>query len=213
MEPLFAFSKPAKHVEGTTTWHRLALQHPFVLEGTFATAISQGALLNPSSTSSARICLLNSLIAVKGIFSSVPSFAHLSQLAPPWTLLPTRENGSSTWSPIVRWNSPSSLPSSLSLVAVWISRSLIVPELTATPLPSDLIELDGGDGSPECEEVEIPSSEEAVVHLRNKEALRHQARLEVRRLQDAAQEASDRAEAAEEVFLRKYGESVSDDSD
>jgi hypothetical protein len=99
------------------------------------------------------------------------------------------------------------------LTAVWISRSLIVPELTSTPLPSDLIELDGGDASPECEEVEIPSSEEAVVHLRDKEALRHQARLEVRRLQDAAQEASDRAEAAEEVFLRKYGESVSDDSD
>ncbi len=212
MEPLFTFSKPVKHVEDTTTWHRLALQHPFVLEGTFATATSQGSNSNPSSTSSARICLLNSLIAVKGIFSSVPSFAHLSQLAPPWALLPTRDGGSSTWSPIVRWNNPSSLPSSVMLTAVWISRSLIVPELTATPLPSDLIELDG-DAPPECEEVEIPSSEEAVVHLRDKEALRHQARLEVRRLQDTAQEASDRAEAAEEAFLRKYGESVSDDSD
>ena len=212
MESLFVFSKPVKHMEDTTTWHRLALQHPFVLEGTFATATSQGSISNSSSAASARICLLNSLIAVKGIFSSVPSFAHLSQLAPPWILLPTREGGLTTWSPIVRWISPSSLPSSITLTAVWISRSLIVPELTAIPLPSDLIELDG-DVPPECEEVEIPSSEEAVVHLRDKEALRYQARQQVRQLQDAAQEASDRAEAAEEAFLRKYGTSVSDDSD
>jgi hypothetical protein len=213
MEPLFTFSKPVKHVEDSITWHRLALDHPFVVEGSFSTACPQGSHSSSSSLSSTRICLLNSLLATKGIFSSVPSFAHLSQLAPPWTLLPaTSGTGLSTWSPVVRWVSPSTQPSSVTLLAVWISRSLIVPELRATPLPSDLIELDG-DESPECEEVEIPSSEDSVVHLKDRVALQKEARKEVRRLQQAAQEASDLADDAEAAFLRKYGEAVSDDSD
>jgi len=67
---------------------------------------------------------------------------------------------------------------------------------------------------PELEEVEeIGGAAEGLVHLRNLEEVRAEASAEVRRLWKVARTATQVAEAAEEAFFQKYGDSFSDDSD
>jgi hypothetical protein len=67
---------------------------------------------------------------------------------------------------------------------------------------------------PELEEVEeIAGEAEGMVRLRNLEEVRKEASAEVRQLWKLARSATEAAEAAEEAFFKKYGDSFSDDSD
>lgn len=210
------YSTPTRHIEHDISWYRLPLQEAYKLEGTFPTAHARGAI--PSHQTAhvirARNHILQGLLQTNGIFSTPPSFSQINSLAPPWILLPD-----GVWSSILRWKTPSSGSSSFSIevVALWISRSLIVPELVAISTPSTLIDLEWSAPSdhPDLEEVEEiePVSGQEVVHLRNTSVVRMERNREVNRLWRIAQEATEKAEEAEEAFFRTYGESFSEEDD
>jgi hypothetical protein len=94
------------------------------------------------------------------------------------------------------------------VIAIWISRSLIVPELRGT---AGFIELDLS--HPELEEVSEIESSEGMVHLRSLDTVRQKANEHVNYLWRLARTATEDAEAAEEAFFQKYGEPFSEDSD
>jgi hypothetical protein len=210
------FSTPTRHIEQEISWYRLPLQEALKLEGTYPTAHARGAI--PSYQTAhvvrARNHILQGLLQTNGIFSTPPSFSQINSLAPPWILLPD-----GVWSSILRWKTPASGTSSfhIEVVALWISRSLIVPELVASPIPDTLIDLEWitPPAHPDLEEVEEiePVSGEEVVHLRNTSAVRMERNREVQRLWRVARDATEKAEEAEEAFFRTYGESFSEEED
>ena len=186
------FERPIRHLEKDIVWFRVPLRTPYPIEGIFP---------NTAALQTARTLLLQSLIRSKGLFATVPTLQQLGALVPSWTLPD---------SPF-RWTTSRPTGSySVTLTAVWISRSQIVPEWD-----SDVIELDLF--HPELEDFEevneIGEASEGLVHLRNLEEVRDEASAEVRRLWKVARTATEAAEAAEEAFFQKYGESFSDDSD
>ena len=209
------YSTPTRHIEQDISWYRLPLQEAYKLEGTFPTAHARGSI--PSHQTAhiihARNHILQGLLQSKGVFSTQPSFSQINSLAPPWILLPD-----GVWSSILRWKDSSSGSSfTIEVMALWISRSLIVPELKATPAPDTLIDLDWSapPAHPDLEEVETvePVSGQEVVHLRNTNTIRIERNHEVNRLWRIAREATEKAEEAEEAFFRTYGESFSEEDD
>lgn len=188
------FDRPVRHLEKDIVWFRVPLQTPYSIEGVFPT--------NTVALQSARTTLLQSLFRSKGLFATLPTLPQLGSLVSFWTLPEATFRWSST---------PPSGSYSVTLQAVWISRSQIVPEWTATS-HSDVIELDLF--HPDLEEVEeIGGESEGMLQLRNLEEVREEASAEVRRLWKLARTATEAAEVAEEAFFQKYGEPFSDDSD
>jgi hypothetical protein len=185
------FDRPVRHTEDSVQWFRVPLVTPY----TFL----------QDDSSATRTGMLQALLHSKGLFSSVPTLAHLEALAPAW-ILPD-----SSWSPRLRWTSPRPAGVlSLQIHAVWISRSSLVPELEGTVLPSCI---DFDFSSPDLEEVQDVEPVAGMVHLRNLDTVRQEASQAVRQLWSVARQATAAAEAAEEAFFEKYGDSVSDDSD
>ena len=186
------FDRPVRHLEKDIVWFRVPLQEPYAIEGVFPT--------NTTALQAARTLLLQSLLRSKGLFATLPTLSQLGSLVSSWTLPEAS----------FRWTSPPLTDSySVALQAVWISRSQIVPEWKALP---EGIELDLF--HPDLEEVEeIAGDSEGMVRLRNLEEVRKEASAEVRRLWKEARTATEAAEAAEEAFFKKYGDSFSDDSD
>jgi len=188
------FERPVRHLEKDTVWFKVSLQTPVLIEGVFPT--------NTAALQATRTTLLQSLLQSRGLFATLPTLSQLGSLLPSWTLPDT---------PFRWWSPPPTGAYSVALTAVWISRSQIVPEWKATPL-SDGIELDLF--HPDLEEVEeIGGAPEGMVQLRNLEEVRAEASAEVNRLWKVARTATEAAEAAEEAFFQKYGESFSDDSE
>lgn len=188
------FDRPVRHLEKDIVWFRVPLQTSYPIEGVFPT--------NTIALQTTRTLLLQSLLRSKGLFASIPTLSQLGALVSPWSLPEAS----------FRWKSPPPKGSySVLLVAVWISRSQIVPEWEAVSM-SEGIELDLF--HPDLEEVEeIGGAPEGMVQLRNLEKVREEASAEVRRLWRLARTATEVAEVAEEAFFQKYGESFSDDSD
>jgi len=190
------FGSPVRHKEQDTIWFRVPLITPYTVD------------MTPKGIADARTCMLQTLLRSKGLFSTPPTLQQLGTLAPAWQL-PDSLIATAKWSSSLRWESsiPSN-PSIIHMIAVWISRSLIVPELRGT---SGFIELDLS--HPELEEVNEIESSEGVVHLRSLDTVRQKANEEVNRLWRLARTATEEAEAAEEAFFQKYGEPFSEDSD
>jgi hypothetical protein len=164
--------------------------------------------MTPKGVADARTCMLQTLLRSKGLFSTPPTLQQLGTLAPTWQL-PDSPVANATWNPSLRWELPApSNPSIIHVIAVWISRSLIVPELRGT---AGFIELDLS--HPELEEVNEIESSEGMVHLRSLDTVRQKANEEVNQLWRLARTATEDAEAAEEAFFQKYGEPFSEDSD
>jgi len=188
------FERPVRHLEKDIVWFRVPLETVYSIEGVFPS--------NTVALQTVRTTLLHSLLRSKGLFATLPTLSQLGSLVSSWTL-----PGAS-----FRWSSPPPTGSySVALLAVWISRSQIVPEWVPTSL-SEGIELDLF--HPELEEVEeIGGAADGLVHLRNLEKVREEASAEIRRLWTVARTATEAAEVAEEAFFQKYGEPFSDDSD
>ena len=188
------FDRPVRHLDKDTVWFRVPLQTPHPIEGSFPT--------NTTALQATRTLLLSSLLRSKGLFATPPTLSQLGSLVPSWTL----PEASFRWS-----STPPSGAYSVTLQAVWISRSQIIPEWNPSSL-SDVIELDLF--HPDLEEVEeIAGDSEGTMHLRNLEKVREEASAEIRRLWRVARTATEAAEVAEEAFFQKYGESFSDDSE
>jgi hypothetical protein len=162
--------------------------------------------MTPKGIADARICMLQTLLRSKGLFSTPPTLQQLGTLAAIWQL---PDSPVATWSSILRWNPPKPNDlSSVEVMAVWISRSSIVPELRGT---GGFIDLDLS--HPELEEVNEIESSEGMVHLRSLDLVRQKANETVNRLWRLARTATEEAEAAEDAFFQKYGEPFSEDSD
>lgn len=182
------FGSPVRHKEQDTIWFRVPLITPYMVD------------VSPKGVSDARTCMLQTLLRSKGLFSTPPTLQQLGTLAPVWQLPD---------SPHLRWESPPpSNPSTIHVIAVWISRSSIVPELRGT---AGFIELDLS--HPELEEVSEIESSEGMVHLRSLDTVRQKANEHVNYLWRLVRTATEDAEAAEEAFFQKYGEAFSEDSD
>jgi len=180
---------PVRHVEDSVIWFRVPLKAPYTAP-------------TPQET---RTQLLQTLLRSPRLFATPPTLTQLEGLAPSWTL------PDGAWSPRVRWTAP--CPSgaiALQVIAVWISRSLIIPELQGTSVP-DCIELEGP--APELEEVGEIETSEGMLHLRDLDELRARANAEVNRLWKLARTATETAESAESAFFEKYGDPFSEDSD
>ena len=190
------FGSPVRHKEQDTIWFRVPLTTPYMVDVT------------PKGVADARTCMLQTLLRSKGLFSTPPTLQQLGALAPVWQL-PDSPITTVKWISSLRWKSsiPSN-PSMIHVIAVWISRSLIVPELQGT---DGFIELDLS--HPELEEVNEIESSEGMLHLRSLDVVRQKANEEVNRLWRLARTATEEAEAAEEAFFQKYGEPFSEDSD
>jgi len=194
------FGSPVRHKEQDTIWFRVPLINPYTVD------------TSPKGVADARTCMLQTLLRSKGLFSTIPTLQQLGILAPVWQLpdsLVALHTSGSTWSKSLRWESSTpSNPSIIHVIAVWISRSLIVPELRGT---AGFIDLDLS--HPELEEVNEIESSEGMVHLRSLDLVRQKANETVNHLWKLARTATEEAEAAEEAFFQKYGESFSEDSD
>jgi len=190
------FGSPVRHKEQDTIWFRVPLITPYAVD------------MTPKGIADARTCMLQTLLRSKGLFSTPPTLQQLGTLAPIWQL-PDSPIATAKWTSSLRWEpSTPSNPSMIHVIAVWISRSSIVPELRGT---SGFIELDLS--HPELEEVNEIESSEGMVHLRSLDTVRQKANEEVNRLWRLARTATEEAEAAEEAFFEKYGEPFSEDSD
>ena len=197
------FGTPVRHIEDKTVWFRVPLVSPFLVKGVFGPERqdSEGSV----SLQTARTHMLQALLHSKGLFNTPPTLTQLETLSPPW-ILPDLH-----WSQRIRWTSPKPAGSfSLHIYAVWISRSLIVPECKGTVLPG-CIDLDFS--PPDLEEVDEIETSEGVVHLRSMDKVRMEANANVNQLWKIARRATEVAESAEENFFKTYGESFCEDSE
>ena len=190
------FGSPVRHKEQDIMWFRVPLTTPYTVD------------TSSKGVADARTCMLQTLLRSKGLFSTPPTLQQLGTLAPIWQL-PDSPVANVKWISSLRWESPTlSNPSSIHVIAVWISRSLIVPELRGT---AEFIELDLS--HPELEEVNEIESSEGIFHLRSLDVVRQKANEHVNHLWRLARTATEDAETAEDAFFQKYGEPFSEDSD
>ena len=197
------FGSPVRHVEGSTVWFRVPLKTVYAVPGSYSVPRLDSSSV--SSLQETRTRLLHALLQSPRLFSAAPTLSQLDSLAPAW-ILPDLTLSSS-----LRWTTPCPTGrATFQMVAVWISRSIIVPELQGTEAP-DCIDLEFS--SPELEEVGEIAPSEGVLHLRKHDVVREKDNNEVNDLWRIARHATEDAERAEEAFYKKYGESFSEDSD